>query len=445
MRYHEVNSTQRTAFMKANYTFDEHIEQLEYDDFATQGSGKAHFLRSYAWGQVSKSRGWVPYYVGVRQDGRLVATALLLKKALLMGYSYFYIPRGFTMDYSNEALLEFMTASLKAFSKKHRAIHFKIDPDVKLHTIDLEGNVVEGAENNYALVEKLKALGYRHRPLNYYFEYEQPRFTFRIPLEGTIEEIEDRYNRMAKRRIKQTQIPGMKVVVGNRDNVADFFRLMSMTEKRKNFYSHPVEYYQKFYDIFAEQNMVTLYLGIADIPEMKAKLEEDHAALQAQIDELIAIGTNRALRKKKDLDVRMAALQEQMAQVADKPMEQLILSAYLVVHYGDRSWALYAGNDMHYSRLYANYMVYCRQIRDAVAAGKTMFDQFGSVGKPNDDSSLVGLYDFKKLWGGEFTEFIGEFDHVENPLMFALYTKLIPYYHKHMKKSLRKRAQRYAE
>ncbi len=427
------------------YTFVENISQAEFDGFAVKGPGQPHFLRSYAWGQVSEIRGWEPLYVGVREGEALVATALLLKKHLLLGYSYFYIPRGFTMDYGNEALLEFMTESLVAFSKKHRAIHFKIDPDIKLHTIDLEGNVIEDAENHYALVEKLEQLGYERKPLNYRFEREQPRFTFRIPLDGSIEEIEDRYNRMAKRRIKQTLIPGMKVEVGDRNNIGDFVRLMGMTEKRKNFYSHSEAYYQAFYDIFSKEDMVTLYLGVIDIPEMKGKLTEDAQALQAEIDELAAIGTKRALGKMKDQQIRLTALQDQLSQVDDKPMEKVIVSAYLVVHYGDRTWALYAGNDMHYSKLYANYMVYCRQIRDSVARGDSMFDQFGSIGKPDEKTTLVGLYDFKKLWGGEFTEFIGEFDHVENKLMYSVYTKLIPHYHKAMKKYLRKRASRNAE
>ena len=136
------------------FTFDENIQKNEWMELAKKPRVKSHFLGSWAWGQVQARRGWTPYYVGVRKDGQLAATALLLKKALYMGYCYFYIPRGFTMDYADAELLKFITDSTAAFCKKHKAIYFKIDPDIKLHTIDMDGKVIEGEENS-ALVAQL--------------------------------------------------------------------------------------------------------------------------------------------------------------------------------------------------------------------------------------------------------------------------------------------------
>jgi hypothetical protein len=195
-----------------HFTFAENLGREEFNSLALnkKSAVKAHFLGSYEWGEVSSRRNRTPLYTGVYEDGRLVATALVLKRSLIAGFTYFYIPRGFTMDYSDRELLEFMTGSLKALGRKHKALYFRIDPDIKLHTVDIDGNVIEG-ESNEDLVAYLEKLGYKRKPLNYGFENEQPRFTFRIPLEGTMDEIEGRYSRTTKTRIRQSHEAGVTV------------------------------------------------------------------------------------------------------------------------------------------------------------------------------------------------------------------------------------------
>ena len=133
-----------------NFEFVENLNREAFNGFAEENMGtvKTHFLGSYEWGEASRIRRWEPLYAGVREHdasgSKLVATILILKKALVMGYTYFYIPRGFTMDWSDRELLEFITGALRKFGRKHKALFFKIDPDIKLHTVDVEGNVIPG-------------------------------------------------------------------------------------------------------------------------------------------------------------------------------------------------------------------------------------------------------------------------------------------------------------
>ncbi len=422
--------------MMSQYEFVEDLDRAQFRSLIEDQRVKTHFLGSWEWGQVCAKRGWTPYYVGAKKDGALAATALLLQKKLFFGFSYFYIPRGFTMDYGDQGLLEFMTQSVHKFCKKHHSIYFKIDPDIKLHTIDIEGNVIEG-EDNETLVKTLESMGYMHKPLNYYFENEQPRFTFRIPLSGTIDEIESRYSRTTKARIKTAQNSEVEVFTGNAGDIPEFVRLMEMTEKRQDFYSHDKEYYTYFYDIFSESDMVTLYFGKINVPKLTAKLKKEQQQIQDERAGLEEAVSKKAVNRKKEIDKKLAALSQQLEGLAGKPQREVIVSAYLTVRYGDKSWALYAANDMEYGRFFANYLVYQRQIRDAYAQGQRIFDVFGTIGKPGSDSRLAGLYEFKKKWGGEYTEFIGEFDYVENRLMYFFYKKLIPIYHRAVNKRLR--------
>ena len=425
-----------------NFTFTEKLGRDEFNSLALKGrsSVKAHFLSSYEWGEVSAKRNRIPYYTGIYEDGRLVATALVLKRSLIAGYTYFYIPRGFTMDYSDRELLSFFTESLKTMGKKHRALYFRIDPDIKLHTVDIDGNVIEG-ENNEDLVRYLEKLGYKRKPLNYGFENEQPRFTFRIPLDGSVDEIEGRYSRTTKTRIRQAHEAGVSVSEGSSEDIPEFVRLMEMTEKRQGFYSHDPEFFRYFYDIMSKGNMARLYFGKVNVPEIIAKLESDRETVKKELADLEGKTGKKVAGKIKEAEKKLTAVEKQLDGLADKPKDIVTVSTYLDAQFADKTWALYAANDMDYGKFFANYAVYQQQIRDAKAEGREVFDVFGTVGRPEEAGSTAGLYEFKKKWGGELIEFIGEFDYILNKPVFLAYSKLIPAYHKMMNKRLKKQVQ----
>ncbi len=424
------------------FEFKENLDRKEFNSLALaeQEKVKAHFLGSYEWGEVMSNRGRTPYYTGVYEDGKLVATALVLERALVAGFTYFYIPRGFTMDYSDRDLVRFMTDSIAKMGKKHKALYFKIDPDIKLKTIDLDGNRIKG-ESNEDLVAFLKLLGYRHKPLNYAFENEQPRFTFRIPLDGSMEEIESRYSRTTRTRIKQALAAGVEVCKGGSADIPEFVRLMTMTEKRQDFFSHDPEYYQYFYDILAPADMVTLYFGKLDIPALRARLTEERSKAEADLEAAQQMTGKKAAGRIKEAEKKLVAVDKHIDGLADKPDETVTVSTYLITHYADKAWALYAANDMDYGKFFANYAVYQRQIQDSREDGRRVFDVFGTVGRPDEDGKLAGLYEFKKKWGGEFTEFIGEFDYILNKPVYLAYSKLIPLYHNMVNKRMKKKNQ----
>ena len=78
--------------------------------------------------------------------------------------------------------------------------------------------------------------------------------------------------------------------------------------------------------------------------------------------------------------------------------------------------------------LNANYLLYYNIIKDANKEGKKVVDLFGTCGIPNPDPSnpIYGIHSFKKRLGGEYIEFIGEFDLVVNKKMYFLYQKIVP-------------------
>lgn len=403
------------------------IKESEYTKFVSKHK-KSHFLQSYEWGELSKTRGLTPYYVGLKNDkNKLVATALLLEKKLPLNYTYFYIPRGFILDYNDSELIKIFTEKINEFTKKKKSIFFKIDPDIKLHNIDEDANVVDG-ENNYKLVKYFESIGYKRRPLTKYFETMQPRYTFRIDLTKEIDEIIKSYSSTARNAMKRADNYGVKIIEGNKDNVKDFVRLMKMTEKRQNFYSHNEQFYYDFYDMFAKNNNLKVLLAEINFKDILKTIEEKI--------------NNIKNKKKVDTD-HLNKLNKEFEFFLEKSKVKSseIVSAYFMVYYGNKSWYLYGANDMEYKDAFANYKIFDYQVKKAKEENIEIFDEFGTIGDPKSTRSVIGIHNFKKKFGGEYTEFIGEFNYVQDYLMYFIYMKLIPLRHKIINKRLKKKGE----
>jgi lipid II:glycine glycyltransferase (peptidoglycan interpeptide bridge formation enzyme) len=91
--------------------------------------------------------------------------------------------------------------------------------------------------------------------------------------------------------------------------------------------------------------------------------------------------------------------------------------------YNDKVWTVHGGNATALRNLNANYITYFNIIKDAHEEGYKKIDFFGCSGDANPDksSSIYGLHNFKKRLGGEYHEFIGEFDLITNKLIYDMY------------------------
>ena len=54
----------------SGFVFDENLSRKDFGSLRDKKGIKTHFLGSYAWGEVSGSGNWIPYYTGVRKKER---------------------------------------------------------------------------------------------------------------------------------------------------------------------------------------------------------------------------------------------------------------------------------------------------------------------------------------------------------------------------------------
>ena len=186
---------------------------------------------------------------------------------------------------------------------------------------------------------------------------------------------------------------------------------MKLTEKRQGFYSHEYDFYPKLYDIFSKSDSISLMMAKVDIDKVCGVLDEEIASSDGEKHDKLIVRKEMYQDLKNESNIK-------------------VVSSYINIHYGNKSWYLYGANDMDFKDTFANYKLFDFQIEKSHDLGLEIFDEFGTVGDPNTTKSVAGLHEFKKKFGGEYTEFIGEFDYVTNKFMYFVFTKLIPLYRK---------------
>ena len=412
--------------------FIENVEKNKFNKFVENHKTKSHFLQSYDWGEFSKdNKNVTPYYVGLEDNNKLAATALLLQKKMPLGYSYFYCPRGFVCDYSNREVIKEFTDNLKKFIKSKKALFLKIDPDVKLQQLDIDGNVIEGP-NNFDLVDYLKSLGYKHLGFNKAFEHSQPRYTFRLDLTQGIDSIKNNFHSTTKKVINKGNLYELEVYKNDEKYIDDFYKTMQDTADREKITIYSKEYYLNFYKDLHKNNHSDIYIVYLNKKKTLEVLNNNLEETKTNQENLTSDN------KKKELQNQIDKLEKLINEVNEVKEDRIPLSSIITAKYGDKAWTMHGGNSTVLRSMNSNYLIYFEIIKDAVNEGYKTIDFFGSSYNPSTDDPEYGIWLFKKRLGGEYNEFIGEFDLVVNKPMYFIFNKLIPIYRKIVKRRAKK-------
>lgn len=411
------------------------LEKEKFDDFVFNNEHKSHFLQSHAWGEFSKiKKNLTPYYLGlVDEENEIIAATLLLEKKLPLNYCYFYAPRGFVIDYKKKEIVKIMTQKIVEFAKNKKAIFVKIDPDI----IKTSYNYLNEETNHQdaeVIFNTLKSLGWKHQGFTKNFETMQPRYSFRIDLTQSLEDIEEHFSKTTKQRIAKSLKLDTEVTIGTKNDIKEFYHLMTLTENRKDFISYNEDYYETLYEIFNgnKHGKATLFLGKVHLIKTINALEKNLKTINNQISILPIDNLSKSAKAKlTELTKQKENIIQEISKYKEYKKEHgndITLSAHMIIEYGDKAWVLYAGNHNILSETYVNYNTYYEHIKYCKEKGIKIYDQFGTIGDLSKDNPRLGLHEFKKKFGGDYIEFLGEWDFVTNKLMYLVFTKLVPFY-----------------
>ena len=82
------------------------LKEKEYDKFA-RSNELISIYQMVKWGELKKTNGWKPHFVGIKDKNKIIAATMLLEKDTPIKKSLFYAPRGFLIDFNNKKLLTY--------------------------------------------------------------------------------------------------------------------------------------------------------------------------------------------------------------------------------------------------------------------------------------------------------------------------------------------------
>ena len=238
------------------------ITEKEYQNFWENHPLKT-FLSAPEISKLREKSGWITYFVGVKENKKIVAASMLLAHKRHFGKYEFYSPRGYLMDFKNKELLTFFTSELKQYIKDKKGYVLRIDPYVIYKQRDIDGNIVEGGEDNSDVVENLLKLGYRKIAEE---NMEQVGWMFSLDLEGkTIDQIYKEMKPNTRNTIRKAEKFGITVNEIAYDELDKFQSIMEETGARKGFHVRNLSYFQEMYKLFHDKNEIKYFITELDL------------------------------------------------------------------------------------------------------------------------------------------------------------------------------------
>ncbi|PIR92306.1 hypothetical protein COU01_02485 [Candidatus Falkowbacteria bacterium CG10_big_fil_rev_8_21_14_0_10_44_15] len=311
------------------------------------------FLQSQGWEEFQKSVGYQTFRVD---------SALLIKKSLFFGKSYFYAPRAGTSN--GERVTGNFIDDIIQLAKKENCIFLRIEPQNQLSI------------KNYELRKVADV---------------QPSQTIILDLTKSEEELlagmhpKTRYNiRLAEK--KAVTVRTVETRHGASEDFEKFWELMEETVGRDKFRSHGKEYYKTM-------------LGSLDISIPTAPASSP---------------PRRPAGSKEGNDGNKLSVRLYFAEYENK-----ILAAGIFAFYGDVVTYLHGASTHKHKEIMAPYALHWKMIKLAKQLGYKHYDFYGI-----NEKKWPGVTRFKRGFGGKEVNYPGCFDIIFDKEWYGAYKVL---------------------
>lgn len=393
----------------SSYTFAVDIPREEYSEFV-KNHEYCNLLQSYEWAKIKNN--WGHLYTGIYNEKKeLVAAGLVLIRALPMGFTMFYIPRGPIMDYKNEKLVQYYFKELTRIGKKRKCLFIKFDPAIHVNdykTAEANANMYPETEEYLSIFKKA---GAQHHGFTMMIEETiQPRFQSNVYASDNIEEDLPKHT---KRLIRDADRRNVRIEAGGIEFVDEFSRLVELTEERKQVALRNKDYFKLLMETYPEDGVI--FLAKCNLKQ----LYDDAVKRKADIENQLQNTPENAKKKLRRLEDQMRSVTKDIEEFSEMLEEfgdedkDIAIAGILSIKYGKTCEMLYAGMDDRFKKFMPQYKEYVENFKWAFERG-CLWSNMGGVEGTLDD----GLTKFKDNFNPTINEFIGEFDVPVNKLLF---------------------------
>lgn len=374
------------------------------------------FMQTVELAHLKEELGSKIHYVGVKEDDNIIASSLMLEDTTILGKKMFYAPRGLLVDYHNKELLTFFTKNLKKYIKKQGGFILTIDPNVIYRVRTSDGEIDKNNPSDNESIQNLKDLGYKHYGFNIYLDSRQARWCYRFTLDQDYESKKVKFSKSTRKNIDFCIKKGLMVREGTIDDLKVMAEIFEVTSKRRDFFSRSLDYYQKMYKHM--KDLMTIYIAYLDpniyYSHTLSLLEEAKNNYQIVLDKMEKDMVGSRLLSQKENALKQIEKYEKELEKATKFKEEnpngKDIGCLLSLRSGNEYLTLSSGVLAEYKQFTPKYLMYEHHIKEAYKEGFEYCNFYGITGDFNPNGKYYGIYEFKKGFGGNVIEYIGQFD-----------------------------------
>ena len=385
------------------------ISKKEYTSFWEKSPIKT-FLSSPKIADLRENNGWESFYLGVEENNKLIAATMLLSHKRRFNTREFYSPRGPLLDYKNKELLAFFMTNLKSFIKEKGGYVYRIDPYIINKERDIDGNIVEGGEDNTEVIKSLKGLGFKQVPLD---DTEQVVWMFSLNLEGkSTDEIYANMKPNTRNTIRKAEKLGIEMKELSYDDLDEFMSIMKETSERKGFSIRDLDYYQTMYKLFVESKEAKFYITRLNLKKYVEKLKVEKEEKIEKKNELGPAKYNDGKRNSFDNEIKSLdkRISEAETIMKEKKKDIINLSSSMFMLIKPEIIYLTSGNYEEYMKFNGQYLIQWELIKYGIENGYKKHNFYGIPANIDKHPEDYGIYEFKKGFNGQVEELIGEFE-----------------------------------
>ena len=391
------------------------LTKSEFQNFSKTHE-QANFMQTTELGDLKASSGRTVHYLGVKEKKKILAATLIEEEPVLMGRKIFYTPRGFLIDYHNFQLLKFFVENLKEFVKKRKGFKIVIDPNLVYQVRNADGSIPEGTTPDQESFDNLIKLGFQHFGFNLYLEARQVRYAYRMLLDEPYEEKKSQFSKSTRKNIEQAQRNGLTVRKGTEEDLETMEQLFESTATRKDFFYRKLDYYQEMYKYM--HDLMTIYFAHLDpgkyLQSAEENLQEEERKNKEIQEKMQKDMVGAKLKNQKEVsDNRLVKLKEELENAKKFKKENPTgkdIACLLSMWNGKEYLTLTSGGLEEYRKFTPKYAMYDAHIKDAYEKGYQACNFYGISGNfQKENNPLYGVYEFKRGFGGNVIEYIGEF------------------------------------
>lgn len=403
------------------------LTKKEFDNY-TLNHPLGSFQQTSSWGRFMEGDKFHAYYVGGFIKEKIVGASLLLSYERKKDKErLFYAPRGFLIDYKNEELLKEFTEEVKKFIIEKHGVFLKIDPYILVRDRDNDGNIIEGGVYNDFVEVNLTNANFTK--VN---DKIQPKWLSRINLKDkNIDDIFNNFSPKARQTVRRNERLGFKVrdfdfkdidkFIGIIDNESKKYRTIVPT---KTFYLDLKQAFDgniKFMEVYFKRDEVTNNIDkmISEVIKEKEVRINNYHNSKMTAEYFI----DKELEDEEEIK-RLDNLKDYFSKCSD----DVSMGIYMFITIGNEVVALNGGIVDEYNKLDASYTLHYEMIKYAIDNGYKYYNLYEIGDITDDNNKLKNSYNYKKNFGGEVVELVGEYDLVINPKYTNMARKYFPEY-----------------